>query len=46
MTTFYVNGQQVQTNEKKKLLRFLRDDMHLTSVKDGVVRVPVVHVLY
>ncbi|MEE1087096.1 MAG: selenium-dependent xanthine dehydrogenase [Schaedlerella sp.] len=35
MTTFYVNGQQVQTNEKKKLLRFLRDDLKLTSVKDG-----------
>lgn len=35
MTTFYVNGQQVQTNEKKKLLRFLRDDLRLTSVKDG-----------
>ena len=35
MTTFYVNGQQVQTDEKKKLLRFLRDDLHLTSVKDG-----------
>lgn len=33
--TFTVNGQTVSTTEKKPLLRFLRDDLHLTSVKDG-----------
>ena len=33
--TFTVNGCQVSTSEKKPLLRFLRDDLHLTSVKDG-----------
>ena len=30
-----VNGREVQTTENKKLIRFLRDDLHLTSVKDG-----------
>ena len=35
MATFFVNGQQVQTDQQKTLLRFLRDDLHLTSVKDG-----------
>lgn len=33
--TFRVNGREVSTNEDKKLIRFLRDDLHLTSVKDG-----------
>lgn len=35
MYTFNVNGQQVTTEKKQSLLRFLRDEMHLTSVKDG-----------
>lgn len=35
MYTFYVNGQKVTTSKKQSLLRFLRDEMHLTSVKDG-----------
>ena len=35
MSTFTVNGVQHTTSEKKSLLRFLRDDLHLTSVKDG-----------
>ena len=35
MYTFKVNGKTVTTEEKKSLLRFLRDDLHLTSVKDG-----------
>ena len=33
--SFYVNGQEITTSENKSLLRFLRDDLHLTSVKDG-----------
>lgn len=32
---FYVNGQEVTSPENKSLLRFLRDDLRLTSVKDG-----------
>lgn len=35
MYTFYVNGQEVHTSKKQSLLRFLRDELHLTSVKDG-----------
>lgn len=33
--TFTVNGNEVSTTEDKSLLRFLRDDMKLHSVKDG-----------
>lgn len=33
--TFTVNGTKVSTQKNKRLLRFLRDDLHLTSVKDG-----------
>ncbi len=33
--TFTVNGREVSTEEKKPLLRFLRDDLKLYSVKDG-----------
>ena len=32
---FTVNGVLQGTDEKKSLLRFLRDDLHLFSVKDG-----------
>ncbi len=35
MYTFTVNGQAAATDKKQSLLRFLRDEMHLTSVKDG-----------
>ena len=35
MYTFYVNGVMVTTSKKQSLLRFLRDSLHLTSVKDG-----------
>lgn len=35
MYTLVVNGQKYEAREDKKLLRFLRDDLHLTSVKDG-----------
>lgn len=33
--TFTVNGREVTTSEVKPLLRFLRDDLKLYSVKDG-----------
>ncbi|MDD7209832.1 MAG: selenium-dependent xanthine dehydrogenase [Lachnospiraceae bacterium] len=35
MYTLNINGQEVKTEKKQSLLRFLRDEMHLTSVKDG-----------
>ena len=35
MATFKVNGRTVRTEKNQKLLRFLRDELHLTSVKDG-----------
>ena len=35
MAVFTVNGQTVETERNQKLLRFLRDELHLTSVKDG-----------
>ncbi len=35
MVEFWVNGQSVRTDKQKDLLNFLRDDLHITSVKDG-----------
>ena len=35
MAVFTVNGQRVETKKNQKLLRFLRDELRLTSVKDG-----------
>ncbi len=35
MATFFVNGKKYTTDSKQKLLRFLRDELKLTSVKDG-----------
>ncbi len=35
MSTFTLNGKEVTVSKKMKLLRFLRDEMHLTSAKDG-----------
>ncbi|MDD5804537.1 MAG: molybdopterin-dependent oxidoreductase, partial [Clostridia bacterium] len=35
MAVFTVNGQNVKAEKNQKLLRFLRDELHLTSVKDG-----------
>ena len=35
MASFIVNGKQVSCAENKKLIRFLRDDLRLTSVKNG-----------
>ena len=35
MYTITVNGKEFTTDEDKKLIRFLRDDLRLTSVKDG-----------
>ncbi len=35
MATFYVNGRSVTAEKNQSLLRFLRDELQLTSVKDG-----------
>lgn len=35
MYTVQVNGKMYEAETDKKLMRFLRDDLHLTSVKDG-----------
>ena len=35
MATFTVNGQTVTVEQNQKLLRYLRDTLRLTSVKDG-----------
>ena len=35
MATFTVNGQTVTVEKNQKLMRFLRDTLRLTSVKDG-----------
>ena len=35
MATFTVNGQTVQAEKNQKLIRVLRDELRLTSVKDG-----------
>ena len=35
MAVFFVNGQEVCPERNMKLLRYLRDVLHLTSVKDG-----------
>lgn len=35
MAVFTVNGQSVTVEKNQKLLRYLRDELHLTSVKDG-----------
>ena len=35
MSVFTVNGKSCSTHEEKRLLRFLRDDLKLTSVKNG-----------
>ncbi|MBP3508191.1 selenium-dependent xanthine dehydrogenase [Oscillibacter sp.] len=35
MATFTVNGNAVTVEKNQKLIRYLRDELHLTSVKDG-----------
>lgn len=35
MAVFTVNGKTVTAEKNQKLLRFLRDELRLTSVKDG-----------
>ena len=35
MAKFTVNGRAVTVENNQKLLRYLRDTLHLTSVKDG-----------
>lgn len=35
MATFTVNGKTVTIDQNQKLIRYLRDELRLTSVKDG-----------
>ena len=35
MYKLHINGQVHEAGEDKKLLRYLRDDLHLTAAKDG-----------
>ena len=35
MATFMVNGRTVTVEKNQKLMRYLRDELRLTSVKDG-----------
>lgn len=35
MAAFVVNGTPVTVEKNQKLIRYLRDELHLTSVKDG-----------
>ena len=35
MAAFVVNGTPVTVEKNQKLIRYLRDTLHLTSVKDG-----------
>ena len=35
MYILHINGRDYETPHDKKLLRFLRDDLHLTATKDG-----------
>ena len=35
MASFFVNGTAVTVEKNRKLLRYLRDELHLTSCKDG-----------
>ena len=35
MFTVHVNGRDCRSEKDKSLLRFLRDDLHLTAAKDG-----------
>ena len=35
MSTFFVNGKSVTVEHNQKLMRYLRDTLRLTSVKDG-----------
>lgn len=41
---FTVNGIMRSTDQDKPLLRYLRDDLHLHSVKDGCSEAPAVRV--
>ena len=35
MAAFYLNGEEITVTKKQSLLRFLRDELHITSAKDG-----------
>ena len=38
--TFTVNGVERTTTQNKPLLRYLRDDLHIHSAKDGCSEAP------
>ena len=40
--TFTVNGVERTTTQNKPLLRYLRDDLHIHSAKDGCSEAPAV----
>ena len=46
MFSFYVNGKEYQEEKDMKLLRFLRDKLHLTSVKTDAAKAPAEPVMY
>ena len=35
MSTFFVNGREATVDQNQKLIAYLRDTLHLTSVKNG-----------
>ena len=35
MAVFFVNGTEVSVEKNQRLLRYLRDDLHIHSAKDG-----------
>ena len=43
MAVFFVNGTEVTAEKNQRLLRYLRDTLHLTSVKDGCSEGACVH---
>ena len=40
MYKLFINGKTYTAEEDKKLLPFLRDDLHLTAAKDGCSEAP------
>lgn len=43
MSSFYVNGNIVKCEGSMSLLRYLRDELRLTSVRMGVARARAAH---
>ena len=42
----WINGQEVEADEERKLMDVLRNDLRLKSVKDAALRAPAVPVLF